>query len=96
MSIHIRQILDGGIDLETMKELPRSLHLVCGKSHAVLPITEEQLKVVLSLLTDSLPPAQYPLEQKLVARETFSVTGETTTASGDSAYQDSETGVSAL
>jgi hypothetical protein len=59
MNILISKILEGGIDLETMQELPKSLLLSCGHKHATLPISDEQLAVILSLLGAGANDAVY-------------------------------------
>ena len=100
MNIRIVQILEGGIDLETMQEIPRSVMLMFGDRQVTLPIADEQLKILMRLIGASSDEAvphrraepQAPVIQTHHLANGNGVVEEPT---GDS-YNDPETGVSSF
>lgn len=59
--IEVTKILDGGIDLRSGAQEPRNLVLEHNGAVVTMPISDEQLEVVLSLLSKSKPePSAVP------------------------------------
>lgn len=100
MSIRVIQILEGGIDLETMKQLPRSLLLESGHRRTTMPISEEQLQIVIGLLAGAsdAPPKQVT-NGTPIFHEAQDVPGgeiDDEDEQEETAYTDAETGVSSF
>lgn len=111
MNILISKILEGGIDLESMEELPKCLLLTYGDRQVTLPVNEKQLQVVLSLLgvgTDVAvpetkePSAPEPPKMKVAQIPIPAGNGvsfepaEVPEETPDEDYRDGETGVEAF
>jgi hypothetical protein len=95
VNIRIAQILEGGIDLETMQELPRSMLLVFGDNRATMPISDDQLRVVMKLIGAAMDDVVHPNRSGMVAESLSDGNGANShgSMSADSDYSDSETGV---
>lgn len=100
--IEIIKILEGGIDLRTGVEEPRSLVLVHEGAQALMPVSDEQLSIILSLLGSKEhedvqlpdpPAAPTPVLPK-VADNGSSATW--VKPSAGETYDDPETGVSSF
>lgn len=89
MSFHIVQILDGGIDLETMEIIPKSLLVAYKAKRVLVPITDEQLGIIQSLIVDVAKESE-------VTRQPATKKNGTPAPVTDSEYDDPETGVSAF
>lgn len=106
MKITISKILEGGIDLQTMEEEPKSVLLECGPRSASMGISDEQFQIILHLLgtgqsvneqmTESIEPPEPP--QMAVVHEIPQVPSEDRALGEtyDVSYDDPETGIAAF
>lgn len=94
MNIKITQILEGGIDLETMQELPRSMLLAFGDRRATMPVSEEQLGILMRLISADGPSPKLPAPSR--QQHVNGSNGTLVDSPVDDEYADAETGVAAF
>lgn len=102
--IEIIKILEGGIDLRTGSEEPRSLVLSHNGSIATMPIADEQLAIILQLLgagehpqvRQALPPSAPAPSMPTIPSENGHNPSIQEEMPAEDGYDDPETGVAAF